>query len=140
MKTIIILASKQDEAPVDQFWKHTVMLRRTTPNITWVQPLFTEDLVSSQALVPAQETPFIIIGCMSVVFLAQIFEQPAIRELIEQAQIRMPLILSPCAWNDRPSPFAGLYPLNDQAISQTSSKDAAFFSSAQRLGASLKEK
>lgn len=137
MLTVFILASRIDERYIKEFWAHLVMCRRTMQGITWANPLYVEDLQASEALVPRLQGGYVVIGCLSPRFLAMLFEQPAIREMVEQARLKIPFIVSECEWDKRPCPFAGKVPLSRKAIASASNRDSLFTEMIQLLRRSL---
>lgn len=133
MITILILASRQEEKYVKEFWKHLGHLRRQFPGVQWPEPFYIENMRSDTAL---DSKPSLIIGCMSPTFLEAIFATPILRELIEEATIKAPFIFKRCAWDEWPSPFADKTALvqgSKNIISEQSNKDAVFVVAVNRL-------
>ncbi len=137
MITIFILASRSDERYITDFWKHLAAARRSLPGVQWVNPLYVEDMLSTNAVVPALPQPYVVIGCLSKTFLSEVFDQPALREMILQADRAMPLLIRSCEWNTFPSPFAKKAPFINEAISEGSSSDALFVRVVSRLRQTL---
>ena len=107
---VMLLASHSDERQVREFWKHLAALRRQVAGVTWAT-VYVEDMAQAQALVPVQNDECIVVGCLSHSFLSALFDEPAVREVIESAYKKIPFILSPCAWDEWPSPFEKKFPL-----------------------------
>lgn len=118
MLTVFILASRNDERHVKDFWTHTAMLRRQIAGVTWANSLYIEDMVNLPAVVPAQAVPYIVIGCLSKVFLSGLLDEPALREIVAGAQVQIPLIISSCEWTEYPCPFAKKTPLIREAVAE----------------------
>jgi hypothetical protein len=131
--TVYILASRQEARYADAFWTHLALMRRQLPTVTWVSPLYVEDMVASNAIVPALPKPFIVIGCLSPDVVSAILDQPALRELVEGARLRIPFIFSPCSWDQPPCPFRGLMPIVHEAITTTSRRDSLFVQAMGRI-------
>jgi hypothetical protein len=134
MITVFILASRHDERHVRDLWMHTVMLRRQMAGVMWANPLYVEDMVNVNALVPVQQDPYIVIGGLSPVFVSSLLDEPALREMIEGAYVKIPFIISSCGWNEYPCPFADKVPLIKQAIAeQGRMKDSLLTDAVRRL-------
>jgi hypothetical protein len=133
MLTVYILASHQEERYVMEFWKHTASLRRQLMNIAWTNPLYVEDLVETNAIVPAMPESYVVIGCLSNSFVSALLDQPALRELVEGALRQIPFIISPCLWEQAPCPFAGKMPATYTAITSTSQQDRVLVNVVQRV-------
>ena len=132
--TVFLLASRQEAHYVDELWKHTAVLRRQFRTVTWVSPLYVEDMARSHTLVPAMPTEHaLVIGCMSPSVVAALLEQPACSALVQHASRRVPVIFSPCAWDQPPCPFQGLMPATTEAISTTSQRDRVFVEVVRRI-------
>lgn len=117
MVGIMLLASREDERQVNEFWKHLAALRRQFADVTWAT-VYVEDIHEAYALVPSQAEPYWVVGCCSHTFVSTVLDEPAVREVIEGASRKIPFILSPCAWNEWPSPFANTMPFTNKALSE----------------------
>ncbi len=90
MVQVFILASRSDKRYITDFWTHLAMARRTLPGVQWANPLYVEDVLSTNAVVPVLPQPYVVIGCLSNRFLSEVLDQPALREMIGQAVRAMP--------------------------------------------------
>jgi|SRR5713226_9692718 len=133
MVTVFILASRDDERHVKDLWSHLVMLRRQIAGVTWAT-IYIEDMANSHAIVLVPSEPYIVIGCLSNVFLSLLWDSPALREVIDGAYVQVPFIISSCGWDEYPSPFADKVPLVNQAIAeQGRRKDSLLTDAVRRL-------
>lgn len=118
---VLLLASRTDERQVHEFWLHLAALRRQVAGVTWAT-VYVEDLQEAQALVPVQTEEYWVIGCLSNTFLSTVLDEPAVREVIDGASKKIPFVLSSCAWNEWPSPFAKMVPFTNKALSEVGSR------------------
>jgi hypothetical protein len=112
---VLLLASRSDERHVHEFWMHLASLRRQVAGVTWAT-VYVEGMQEAQALVPVQAEEYWVIGCLSHTFLSTVLDSAAVWEMIDGASRKIPFIVSPCAWNEWPSPFAGKVPFADKAL------------------------
>ncbi len=133
MLTVYILASRREERSIEEFWTHMALMRRQIRSVTWANPLYVEDMVASNAVVPAMSERYVVIGCLSNRFVSALLDQPALRELVEGAIRSVPFIISPCQWNHPPCPFAGKMAVAPEAVTSTSQHDRVFVEAARRI-------
>ncbi len=133
MLTVYILASRKEARFIEEFWKHLALLRRQVRSVIWATPLYVEDLVASNAVVPVMAEGYVVIGCLSNRFVSELLDQPALRELVEGARIMVPFIISSCQWNQSPCPFEGKMPLAREALTSTLQHDRVFVEAVRRI-------
>jgi hypothetical protein len=137
--TVYTLASRRDESLVKDFWTHTAMLRRQLTGITWASPLYVENMVNVNALVPTEAGLYVVIGCLSPTLVSALLDEPALREIVDGAELKIPFILSACAWNEWPCPFADKVPLVRKAVAeQGRQKDSILSEAVGRLRGALR--
>jgi hypothetical protein len=137
MLTVYILASRKESRSVEALWKHLTLLRRQARSVTWANPLYVEDLVTANALVPAIPEPYIVIGCLSSQFISELLDQPAIREMVAGALRSVPFLISACQWNQAPCPFAGKTPAAPEILTETRQRDRVLVEAVGRIGVLL---
>jgi hypothetical protein len=130
---VFILASRNERQYVEEFWMHLAMARRQMVGVSWIYPLYVEDILTESALVALLPSRYVVIACLSNALLSAILDAPALREMIDGAVGKFPFIISPCGWDEYPSPFAGLSPACDKAITEVVRKDALFMQAVQRV-------
>jgi hypothetical protein len=134
MLTVYILASSQEAKYVEQFWIHMALLRRQVKSVTWASPLYVENMATdSNALVATIPGKYIVVGCMSNRFVSALLDEPALREMIDGAAVKIPFVISPCTWNEAPNPFADRMPFLSTAITSAQEKDSLFAQAVSRL-------
>lgn len=131
--TLFILASRKEERYVSEFWKHLALARRQMQGVVWTNPLYVEDMISANAVVSVMPERYVVIGCMSNAFVAELLDQPAIREVIEGATRKIPFAIAPCQWDQPPCPFAGKQQVGRVPIASTSNKDEEFVYAVRRI-------
>ncbi len=110
------------------------LLRRQVKAVTWTSPLYVENIVTaSNALVAAIPGKYIVVGCMSNNFVSALLDEPALREMIDGAAVKIPFTISPCHWDEAPNPFAGKAAFLSTAITSTQEKDSLFAQAVTRL-------
>lgn len=139
MLTVYILASREDVRIIEKFWKHAALMRRQVRGISWISPLYVEDMPQSNALVETLPKPYVVVGCMSNTFVSELLDQPALREIIEGAMRQIPFLISRCAWREAPCPFAEKNPLWHQEVASVVNRDNALYEAVKRLRSSLEE-
>ena len=124
---------------IEDYWKHLKLVRLTTQGVSWASPLYVENSTAeTKAVVPATLGRYIVIGCMSSDFVVALFEEPALREMIDGAIRKIPFEIAPCTWDEAPCPFAKLASMTSPAITLAPNKDKVFKNAADRLKSVIK--
>lgn len=138
MLTVYILGSRKEQRHIEELWTHTALMRRQLRGISWVKPLYVEDMQQSNALVELPPKPYVVLGCLSNTFVAACLDQPALREMIEGAMRKIPVLITPCAWDAPPCPFANKQVAWHQPVA-SANRDDVLYQVVVRLRASLEK-
>jgi hypothetical protein len=137
--TVYILASRKEQRYVKELWLHTSLMRRQLHGISWVSPLYVEDIPQSNALVEMPPKPYVALGCLSNTFVAACLDQPALREMIDGAMRKVPVLISHCIWNEPPCPFADKQAAWHQTVTSAANRDDVLYKIAERMRGMLME-
>lgn len=140
MLTVYILGSSEDEKQVERLWSHLSLARRQMHNVIWASPLYVENVVAeSHNLVAAIPGRYIVVGCISNDFVSLLLDEPVIREIVNGAIVKIPFLLSECAWDEEPFPFVGSAPISSTPLSATEQKDKVLAYAATRIRAKVEK-
>lgn len=140
MLTVYILGSSEDKKQVERLWKHLSLARRQVHNVIWASPLYVENVVAdSHDLVEAIPGRYIVVSCLSSDFITLLLNEPAIREMVNGAIVKIPLLLRECTWDEAPLPFVGVVPILSTPLSATEQKDKVLAYAATRIRAQVEK-